>query len=352
MHSSSPCALTAIGWRGPPPQARTARVVAQHRSAYIVDDGEQQFSVSAPAALIRAGIDADRRPAVGDFVELEPAPATHIARLLPRRSALKRAAAGERYKTQVIAANVDTVLVVCGLDDDFNLRRIERYLVLARESGAVPVVVLTKADKRAPEETEPLVAAALARAGGAPVLAVNAKDPATATALAPWLGPGDTAVLVGSSGAGKSTLTNTLLGHERQATQATRESDGRGRHTTTQRNLLRLDGGACLIDTPGMRELKLTGDEDVGEIVFADIESLAADCRFRDCRHEAEPGCAVQAAIAAGTLDPERLAHQRKLAAERASAVDQRLALAARKADVKVKTRALHRRLDDKRGGH
>jgi ribosome biogenesis GTPase len=348
MHPEPVHALTTIGWRGPPPHARTARVVAQHRSSYIVDDGERQFSVSAPAALIRAGIDADRRPAVGDFVELEPAPSAHIASLLPRRSALKRAAAGERYKTQVIAANVDTVLVVCGLDDDFNLRRIERYLVLARDSGAVPVVVLTKADKRAPDD----VAATLARASGAPVLTVNAKDPATVSALAAWLGPGDTAVLVGSSGAGKSTLTNTLLGQERQATQATRESDGRGRHTTTQRNLLRLTGGACLIDTPGMRELKLTGDEDVGEVVFADIEALAAGCRFRDCRHESEPGCAVQAAIAAGTLDPERLAHQRKLAAERSSALDQRLALAARKSDIKQQTRAFHRRLDDKRGGH
>ncbi len=342
-------ALTTIGWRGPPPHARTARVVAQHRSRYVVDDGERQFAVSAPAAMVRAGTDADRRPAVGDFVELKPAPAMHIARLLPRRSALKRAAAGERYKTQIIAANVDTVLVVCGLDEDFNLRRIERYLLLARESGAMPVVVLTKADQRRPEEVDALRAAALARAGGAPVLAVNAKDPAAAAALAAWLGPGDTVVLVGSSGAGKSTLTNTLLGQSRQATQATR-ADGRGRHTTTQRNLLRLAGGACLIDTPGMREIKLTGDETVGDHLFADIAALAAQCRFRDCRHESEPGCAVKAAIAEGRLDPARLAHQRKLSAERARSRDERLTRAARKAE--IHTRALKHRLDERRGGH
>lgn len=334
-------ALTAIGWRGPPPAGRCARIVAQHRSGYVVDDGARQYPVSAPAALIRAGVDADRRPAVGDFVILEAAPRDHIVRVLPRRSALRRAAAGERCKTQVIAANVDRVLIVCGLDEDFNLRRIERYLVLAREAGATPVVVLTKADRGEADAVAARRAAVMARASGVDVLAVDARDPATARLLAPWLGPGDTAVLVGSSGAGKSTLTNTLLGHERQATQATRASDGRGRHTTTQRNLLRLPGGACLIDTPGMRELKLTGEEAPAAAVCAELVALARHCRFRDCRHEAEPDCAVQAAIAAGTLDAERLAHWRKLEAE----------AAARRAALAQRRRAPARRLDDGQRG-
>src|SRR5690606_9161008 len=311
------------------PAARPMRVVAQHRTGYEVAEapGEGAAVESPPewqrATGYRKGLVApEERAAVGDWVLVESG---KIVALLPRHSAIKRAAAGEHYKQQLIAANVDTVFVVCGLDADFNPRRIERYLLLVQGSGAQAVVVLTKADK-AQDAAPGSVAAALAEvraiAGEAPVLALNAKDRDSVAALAQWLQPGRTAVLVGSSGAGKSTLTNTLLGVEKMKTGEVRESDDRGRHTTTHRALIALPSGACLIDTPGMRELKPTGEEDVADS-FADIEALAAECRFRDCRHDKEPGCAVRAAIEAGTLDPGRLANYRKLGGEVAGAAGQ-----------------------------
>jgi ribosome biogenesis GTPase len=270
--------------------------------------------------------------------------------VLPRRSLLKRTAAGERHVTQVLAANVDTALVVCGLDLDFNPRRIERYLAVIEGSGVGAVVVLTKADKDPEAEAK---AAELARVLGpeVPVLALNAKDPLSRERLAPWTRPGDTLVLLGSSGAGKSTLTNTLLGIERQRTSEVRESDSRGRHTTVLRSLIQLPGGACIIDTPGMRELKLTGEESLTVGHFREIEVLSHACRFRDCRHQSEPGCAVRAALEAGTLDPERYAHYIKLLAERDHAAQAQVA-GARKRVERVANKALSRRLDDKYGSH
>lgn len=310
-------ALRRIGWRGPPPPPRVARVVARHRSGWQLHDGEHLFDAAAQGHFLKRSVDPVERPAVGDFVQLDAA--GDIASILPRRSQLTRAAAGERYARQVIATNVDTVFVLSGLDGDFNPRRIERYLLLVEGSGARPVVLLTKADRcveaaqrqaelreRLPDET--------------PILAINGKDPASVPELAPYLEPGMTAVLVGSSGAGKSTLTNTLLGSERMATGEVRASDSRGRHTTSHRALLPLPGGACLIDTPGMRELKLLGDESMD--VFADVEALATRCRFRDCGHTGEPGCAVQAAQAAGELDPARWQHYLKLKQEREAQAD------------------------------
>ncbi|WP_275672629.1 ribosome small subunit-dependent GTPase A [Thermomonas flagellata] len=331
--------LAAIGWRWTPatlppawaqalaahPQARPARIVEQHRSGYRVAEAPAQAlpAESLPewqrAGSYRAGeLAPEARPAVGDWVLVAGPPprGLRIVALLPRQSAIKRAAAGEHYRQQVIAANIDTAFVVSGLDADFNPRRIERYLLLVGGGGVQPVVVLTKADRAA---TDPQAARAALAACGAPVLAVNAKDRASVAALAPWLGPGQSVVLVGSSGAGKSTLTNTLLGEEKMKTGAVRAGDGRGRHTTTHRALLALPGGACLIDTPGMRELKPTGEEDVAE-GFADIEALAAQCRFRDCRHAQEPGCAVRAAVEEGRLDARRLDNWRKLQAEVAQA--------------------------------
>lgn len=331
--------LAAIGWRWTPatlppawaqalaahPQARPARIVEQHRSGYRVAEAPDQAlpAESLPdwqrAGSYRAGALApEARPAVGDWVLVAGTPprGLRILALLPRQSAIKRAAAGEHYRQQVIAANIDTAFVVSGLDADFNPRRIERYLLLVGGGGVQPVVVLTKADRAA---TDPQAARAALAGCGAPVLAVNAKDRASVAALAPWLGPGQSVVLVGSSGAGKSTLTNTLLGIEKMKTGAVRAADGRGRHTTTHRALLALPGGACLIDTPGMRELKPTGEEDVAE-GFADIEALAAQCRFRDCRHAQEPGCAVRAAVEDGRLDARRLDNWRKLQAEVAQA--------------------------------
>jgi ribosome biogenesis GTPase len=211
----------------------------------------------------------------------------------------------------VIAANIDTVFVVVGLDDDFNPRRIERYLLLVGSGGAQPVVVLTKADKHTLTDLPSFTA---------PAFAINAKDRASIAALEPWLGEGKTVVLVGSSGAGKSTLTNTLLGIEKMKTGAVRDRDSRGRHTTTHRALIALPSGACLIDTPGMRELKPTGEEAMAEGGFADIETLAAQCKFRDCTHRSEPGCAVRIAVEAGELDSARLANYLKLRDEVASA--------------------------------
>jgi len=242
------------------------------------------------------------------------------------------------------------VLVVTGLDGDFNPRRIERYLVLVFSSGAQPVVVLTKADRC--EDVEALRAhLAAVELGGVPVHAVNAKDAASIGVLDPYLGQGRTAVLVGSSGAGKSTLTNTLLGREKMKTGAVRDADSRGRHTTTHRALLPLPQGGCLIDTPGMRELKLTGEEDLAEApVFDDIEALAGQCKFRDCRHESEPGCAVRAALESGEVDAARWNNYRKLQDELAVASDTLAAQQAKKAEARVMGKALNKRLVDKYG--
>jgi ribosome biogenesis GTPase len=239
------------------------------------------------------------------------------------------------------------VLVLTGLDGDFNPSRIERYLLLVEGSGARALVVLTKAD-RVGDPAARVAELAARLPEGTPVFAVNAKDAMSIAVLAPWLQPGDTAVLVGSSGAGKSTLTNTLLGESRMATGSVRTHDSRGRHTTTHRALLPLPGGACLIDTPGMRELKLTGEESLD--LFADIEALATRCRFADCGHGNEPGCAVQAALAAGELSAERWHNYLKLRDEREQQAATLEARLQRKAADKSLTKALGRRLREKYG--
>ncbi|KAA2285100.1 ribosome small subunit-dependent GTPase A [Arenimonas fontis] len=323
-----------------------ARVVAQHRSGYDVlpGPGEPVRRVQPPPAWTRPRFPPEQRAAVGDWVTLDGG-GRDIVALLPRRSVLKRAAAGEHYRQQLIAANVDHVLVVVGLDQDFNPRRIERYLVVVRASGAAPVLVLTKADQ-CPVLDDCLALLEEVQAGGVPIHAVNAKDAESLRVLHPYLGPGRTVVLVGSSGAGKSTLTNTLLGVEKMKTGTVREHDSRGRHTTTFRLLTPLPQGGCIIDTPGMRELKLSGDEDVTDS-FEDIEAIAAGCRFRDCSHGNEPGCAVQEAIAGGRLDAERFASYAKLRDERDAAAT---SLAQRRAEERVLSRALNKRLKDKYG--
>ena len=360
--------IEAIGWPQPVtplwadqlalhPQARPARIVEQHRSGYRVSESIDAVhpAESLPewqrAGSYRKGeTNPEARPAVGDWVLVEGAApnALRIVALLPRFSAIKRGAAGEHYRQQVIAANIDSVFVVCGLDGDFNPRRIERYLLLVAGSGVQPVVILTKADKEGADAEAALHAL---RALDVPVLAVNAKDRTSVAALEPWLGVGRSIVLVGSSGAGKSTLTNTLLGIEKMKTGEVRESDARGRHTTTHRALTALPSGACLIDTPGMRELKPTGEEDVAES-FIDIEALAAQCKFRDCKHGKEPGCAVRAAIDAGALDAERVANFLKLSNEVAGAANQLASRLSQKAHARVQTKALHQRLDEKHGRH
>lgn len=347
--------LARIGWRAaasPPavePPQFLARVVAQHRAGYELHDGERVFNAQPAARFLRRDVDPVDRPAVGDFVVVAPASPPTIERILPRRSELKRGAAGESRRRQVIATNVDAVFVLVGLDGDFNAARIERYLLLIHGSGAAPVVVLTKADKAA---DAPAVAAELrARLTDAvEVVAVNAKSADSVAPLLHWLGPGCTAVLVGSSGAGKSTLTNTLLGETRQATGAVRAHDSRGRHTTTHRALIPLPSGGCLIDTPGMRELKLTGDEELDEGQFADIDELAQACRFGDCAHASEPGCAVRAALDDGRLDPARWQNYLKLRDELAAAADTLEAQMRRKSESRVLTKALGKRLGEKYG--
>ena len=350
-------ALAAIGWREDAPAGRAfasnptgrlARVVEQHRSHYVVSDGVRDLKVQPPAPWTRKDFAPEQRAAVGDWVRLE-ATSDQITELLPRQSLFKRGAAGEHYRQQTIAANIDVVFVVTGLDGDFNPRRIERYLVLVIASGARPVVVLTKADRC--EEIEALrERLASIEGGGVAVHAVNAKEGASVAQLHDYLKPGITVVLVGSSGAGKSTLTNTLLGTEKMKTGAVRDSDSRGRHTTTHRALIPLPQGGCLIDTPGMRELKLTGDEDVAEQVFEDIEALAADCRFRDCRHGSEPGCAVRAALERGEIEAARWDNYRKLQDELAAAADSFATQQAKKADARVMGKALGKRLTEKYG--
>ena len=342
------------------PQARPARVSEQHRSGYVVAEGpDHALAAEAMPEWLRRRFPAQERAGVGDWVLIEggegetadgAAARAQIVALLPRRSVIKRAAAGEHYHQQIIAANVDTVFVVCGLDSDFNPRRIERYLLLVRGGGAEPVVVLTKADKDGSDAGAGLAALSDLAAQGFAAVAVNATDAESVQTLDPWLRPGRTAVLVGSSGAGKSTLTNTLLGYERMKTGAVRDSDDRGRHTTTHRSLIPLPSGACLIDTPGMRELKPTGEEDLADGGFADVEALAAACRFRDCRHAREPGCAVRAAIERGDLDLRRFANYLKLRDEVAGAAATLAVRQAQKGEARKPARAQPRRLDETYG--
>jgi ribosome biogenesis GTPase / thiamine phosphate phosphatase len=351
--------LSTIGWRGnaPPMPEGTAglrllRVVAQHRNGYRVHDGATEFPAQPAPRFLRRGGDPSERPAVGDFVLVEPTSSLLIRDVLPRRSELSRAAAGERYQRQVIATNIDWVIVLMGLDGDFNPRRIERYLALIQGSGAQPVIVLTKRDKV--DDATFVEAAASVREllpAQVELHGINAKDSATIAPLLTHLQHGDTAVLVGSSGAGKSTLTNTLLGVQRQATNTVRDNDSRGRHTTTHRALIALPSGGCLIDTPGMRELKLTGDEELGQAGFADIETLALQCRFGDCGHGNEPGCAVRAALDSGVLDAARWANFLKLRDELSATNDTLEAQLKRKGQARVANKALNRRLGEKYGG-
>jgi ribosome biogenesis GTPase / thiamine phosphate phosphatase len=332
--------------------ARPARVIEQHRSGYVVAEAPgHALTVESPPEWMRRRFPPQDRAAVGDWVLIEDrTERPQIVALLPRRSTIKRAAAGEHYQQQLIAANIDTVFVVCGLDADFNPRRIERYLLLVRGGGAEPVVVLTKADKDGSDAEASLSMLAELAAQGIAAVAVNAKDRDSVAALDPWLGPGRTAVLVGSSGAGKSTLTNTLLGVEKMKTNAVRENDARGRHTTTYRTLIPLPSGACLIDTPGMRELKPTGEETLADGGFADIEALAANCRFRDCVHAREPGCAIRAALEARTLDPARLANYLKLRDEVAGAATLLATRLVQNTTTKSGSKPRHKPSDDRYG--
>jgi ribosome biogenesis GTPase len=296
-----------------------ARVVDERRDLWrvVLDEGE---ALAAPSGRFRhEAPGAADFPAVGDFVAVAVRPAegrATIHAVLPRRNALVRKEPGRASAAQVLAANVDVVLLAVGLDLDWNPRRLERYVAFAWESGAQPLVLLTKADLRA--DLDAVRAEAEGLAPGVPVLAVSGRSGAGIADLATHLRPGRTAAIVGSSGVGKSTLVNALLGAPVQATNDVRAHDARGRHTTTQRSLLALPGGAMIVDTPGLRELALLAEEESVAAAFGEIEALAARCRFRDCAHAGEPGCAVRAAIASGDLPAERLDAYHRLQREAA----------------------------------
>jgi ribosome biogenesis GTPase len=285
------------------------RIATVHRSRLGAISATGQIRLSLPMHVNTTDF------AVGDWAMVAPETGM-LVRRLERQSLLARRTEGGR-PPQLIAANVDTLFIVTSCNDDFNPARLERYLALANEAGTAPVIVLTKVDQAADPATFVRQAAALQR--DLAVIMVNATAPEAAATLAPWCGPGQTVALVGSSGVGKSTLLNTLAAkppEQAQATGAIRETDDKGRHTTTARSLHAIAGGGWVIDTPGMRTLHVSDLSEGLDRLFAEIVELAPQCRFRDCTHAHEPGCAVQAAVAAGTLDPARLDRWQKLRAE------------------------------------
>lgn len=298
---------------------RPARVTEMQRAQVLLNDGTGERAALVAGALVKRLDDADDALAVGDWVAVrdDGAGGSVVVDRLPPWTQLARRAndgCGGSHR-QVLVANVDTALLVMGLDHDYNLRRLERYLALVRAAGVAAVLVLTKADLVDDAWRERRLADAVALLpSDVPAMALDARQPGIALWLAPWLGSGQTLVMLGSSGAGKSTLTNTLLGPSTpvQATGAVRQGDNRGRHTTTTRTLHRLAGGACIIDTPGLRALRLDGGAPASLIAaFDDIARLTPRCRFRNCRHRDEPGCAVREGVSA-----ERLANYHKLERE------------------------------------
>ncbi|MCC6415626.1 MAG: ribosome small subunit-dependent GTPase A [Opitutaceae bacterium] len=304
-----------------------ARVVCAHKHACDVLTPAGLFSAECTGRMLHEASTTADLPVVGDWVALRLRPGEargDIHTVLPRRTRFSRRAAGTRNEEQIVAANLDTVFLVSSLDQNYNLRRIERFLLLAWESGAEPVVVLNKADLH----PDPAAACAevAAVAPGVPVAVLSALDATGLDALAPWLLPGRTIALLGSSGVGKSTLTNRLLGADAQLVSDISNANYKGRHTTTRRELLVAPSGALVIDTPGLREIQFwQSDAAAVDETFADIGPLAARCRFHDCQHHGEPGCAIEAALESGELDAARWQSYQKLQREQA--------YAARKAD-------------------
>lgn len=294
-----------------------ARVIRSDRGSALVALESGIARAKPSARLMKSAAGAADLPAVGDWLAVlarQDLDTPLVEAVLDRAGAITRGDPGKGSETQVLAANVDTVFVVHPIAEEPNLRRIERELALAWDSGAAPVVALTKADLSA--DPEAARAAVEGIAVGVEVLVMNALTGGGVRAVLDRLPPRRTAVLIGPSGAGKSTLVNALLGEARQATREVRVGDGRGRHTTVARELVALSGGGLLIDTPGLRALALTGSEEGIASVFPEIEALAESCRYRDCSHEAEPGCAVRKAVEAGELKAERLASYHKLMRE------------------------------------
>ncbi|MEJ2604665.1 MAG: ribosome small subunit-dependent GTPase A [Gammaproteobacteria bacterium] len=292
-------------------QRRVGRVMEVQRSLIKVTDGSGELAIALTPSWQDAA--AEYRPTVGDWVVLDDQH-SRVERVLERKSVIRRVAAGAGGEIQLIAANVDILFVLTSCNEEFKESRLERYLALAAQAGVIPVIVLTKADLS--DDVESYVERTRRVRPGVPVESIDGRSRRTLSGVAAWIEPGSTVAMVGSSGVGKSTLLNTLAGRQAAATNAIREDDKKGRHTTTHRALFRLPGGGLLIDIPGMRELKVA---DVGSAltsVFGDIEAVASKCRFADCRHEAEPGCAVRAAVESGDMDERRLHNYHKLLRE------------------------------------
>jgi len=307
--------LATLGWRPFFQQQLAAEEHSLYSPARIIEQHRSMVTVVGDALL--ANVDIHRsmpEMVVGDWILVDKD--KRFYRLLDRNTCFKRKAAGSRHDRQLISANVDTAFIVCSLKKDFNLNRIERYLALVNEAGALPVVLLSKSDlSTSPQD---FVSQVQNLDSSLSVQAVNCLDSGSLNKLHHWIREGETIVVLGSSGVGKSTLINSLMGDDKQKTSSIREGDGKGRHTTTRRSLIPLPGGGLILDTPGMREIQLADCREGILATFSDMEDLARQCRYTDCQHQGEPDCAVQKAVEAGEIDQRRLQNYLKLLKEEA----------------------------------
>ncbi|WHX25255.1 ribosome small subunit-dependent GTPase A [Virgibacillus halodenitrificans] len=301
-------------------EERIARVVTVQKNRYRVSDGGSDFLAHVSGKFRMNTSQSLDFPSVGDWVIVDKLPQEQkavILEILPRKSQFIRQAAGGKTEAQVVGANIDTVFIVNSLNQDLNLRRMERYILSAYDSGASPVIILTKKDECTEEEIRENVAVVEGIAFGIPILTISSlTGDGISELLDNYLPSGKTGALLGSSGVGKSTLVNKLMNAEVQETKSIREADSKGRHTTTHREMFFLPNGALLIDTPGMRELQLWEGEAVLDTAFQDIETLEEECRFADCSHRTEPGCRIKEALDSGELSTERFESYRKLQRE------------------------------------
>ena len=314
--------LIKLGWENAEPAMNTefiARVITVQKNSYRISDGDMEYMAHLSGKFLNEASSTLDFPAVGDWVEVQKLVDEQkavIKHVLPRKSKFIRQAAGLRTEAQIIATNIDTVFIVNSLNHDLNARRIERYVLAAYESGASPVIVLTKKDECSQAEVEAAISEVEPVAIGIPIVAVSSVTKDGIEELMEYLPAGQTIALLGSSGVGKSTLVNTLLEKEVQDTKGIRESDSKGRHTTTHREMFILPNGALMIDTPGMRELQLWEGESAIDATFQDVEELAENCRFTDCKHQSEPGCTVREALENGELTEGRFQNYLKLQRE------------------------------------